>query len=160
MDGFDPIKYLATISSSLSFNLPLLQCLRILPYTTFLLKVVYVFVECLSVVERKKLLSRLFLHLFLTHLDFTILQARNLQLFPPSESSPLKANGDQLCFLFIHNFIIIKHPLNGVKPIYKVFQFETPLKLRNFNFEVAVKPWLISFHIKGSQNENENIQIH
>ena len=73
MDGFDPLKYLATISSSLSFNLPLLQCLRILPYTTFLLKVVYVFVECLSVVERKKLLSRLFLHLFLTHLDFTIL---------------------------------------------------------------------------------------
>uniref|UniRef100_A0A7N2MHZ6 Spindle pole body-associated protein Vik1/Cik1 microtubule binding domain-containing protein n=1 Tax=Quercus lobata TaxID=97700 RepID=A0A7N2MHZ6_QUELO len=50
-----------------------------------------VFVECLGVVERKKLLMELFLHLLPTlDLDFTTSLARNLQLFPSSGSSPFK----------------------------------------------------------------------
>ena len=48
-----------------------MKCLRILLYTSLLLKVVYVFVELLGEVERKKLLNVLFLNLLTTlDLDF------------------------------------------------------------------------------------------
>ncbi|KAL4626264.1 hypothetical protein ACB092_05G083700, partial [Castanea dentata] len=61
----------------------LVKRLRILLYTSLLLKVV------------KKFLTELFLHLLPTlDLDFATSLARNLQLFPPSGSSPFKANSD------------------------------------------------------------------
>ena len=59
-------------------------------------------------------------------------------VIPPNGSILTKFKSYKLYLLVIGHILVLKNPLNGIKPIKKIIRVELTLKLRNFYLEVQV----------------------